>query len=97
MRQIPSSLLYSIATVLSVPNDYFFDGLEGFIKPKNYQHRPLSPRLQQVLDAYLHPDDDGRSQREVVRLIAAYWNLPGPDERRAVLEGIKRLARRTSR
>jgi transcriptional regulator with XRE-family HTH domain len=94
LLRAPGSLLYALSEALSVPVNFFFEGLEGVVREKGVRPpKPLSPELQSVIDEHLSPNDDGRSQTEVMRLIAAYWSLAA-DKRSEALAIVKHAARR---
>jgi transcriptional regulator with XRE-family HTH domain len=88
LLRAPGSLLYAPSEALSVPVNFFFEGLDGAVKEEC-----VRPELQSVIDEHLSPNDDGRSQTEVMRLIAAYWAL-APDKRSEALAIVKHAARR---
>jgi transcriptional regulator with XRE-family HTH domain len=88
----PGSLLYALSEALSVPVNFFFEGLEGVVREKGVRPpKPLSPELQSVIDDHLSPNNDGRSLKEVMRLITAYWAL-APDKRSKALATVKHAA-----
>jgi hypothetical protein len=94
LLRAPGSLLYILSEALSDRVNFFFEGLEGVVREKGVRPpKLLSFELQSIIDGHLSPNDDGRSQKEVMRLIAAYWIL-APDKRSEALTIVKHAARR---
>jgi transcriptional regulator with XRE-family HTH domain len=84
-NRIGSSRLYKIATVLSVPVSYFF---EGFEEGECAAPTPAVGALNETTVSFTGEPFD---RRETLELVRAYYRIEDPLVRRRVLELVRAL------
>ncbi len=100
VHRVSAATLYELSCALSVPIEYFFEGLGrptlgrlASSGPVSTQPPDVGVNLQRVIAEHFNPMEDGRSQFQILRLIRAYWNLPTGEERRKILKAAKLMAK----
>lgn len=92
--RISASRLYAFARVLSVPIEFFFEGLAST------ESRPSIPQSKASTEEHadtraedmLHAAKDKRMSQDVLALIRAYRRIGDPKDRKAMLEFLKRFS-----
>lgn len=92
-NKLSASTLHDLATALGVPIGYFYEGLRGGGAaragvPEDERGMPGADRDGRT------QKEVGQTQKEVLALVRAFDRIADPEGRKAVLDLVKRLAKR---